>query len=118
LKLPPVQTCWPLRNIVKPLSAATAQTAEARSRSSGTVNSLRKYRVATGAAFLAFSPGSQIHWAPDRSSLRPEGSRLREASNPIHWAFHESRPTKPIVQQAGLLQAEGLPFLSQTCTFQ
>ena len=80
LKLLPLRTRRPFKNIWKLLSAVTTQTADSSFRPAPTVNSRRKKRVSAGTLVLASPSGYQIQYASESSMSRPDTSRLREAS--------------------------------------
>ena len=82
--------------------------------------------AADGLLYLeAWSAGSSAGGGPawwpwlsrPRRGQRPTWHRGAR-SKPIHWPFQSEGCSRPIDQRAGVLQAEGLPSLSQTLTFQ
>src|SRR5882672_6091352 len=94
------------------LSPVYSKTACLIFRPAGRVTTRRKKLVPSGAATSGSPSGYQIQEVPDRMLA------TSVPSWPIHWAFQSDGFNRPMVQEAGSLHLEALPFSSQTRTFQ
>ena len=85
--------------------------------SAGISNSVTNRRWVLGLSGPS-SAACQIHLAAPKSASSAAAFSSRAASKPTHWAFQSEGSSRPTVQKAGALHAEGWSPPSQSRTFQ